>query len=97
LALPGEFFDRHSEQFAWVRPAGGCTAFPWLVSGRSSRGFCREAAAAGVLLAPGDLFGAPEHVRIGFGACDRFSEAIERLSELVTNSASLGRVSHAVP
>ncbi|MGH3010233.1 MAG: aminotransferase class I/II-fold pyridoxal phosphate-dependent enzyme [Gaiellaceae bacterium] len=97
LALLGEFIDRHSEQLAWVRPAGGCTAFPWLVSGRSSRDFCRQAAAAGVLLAPGDLFGAPEHFRIGFGACDRFSEGIERLSELVTNSASLGRASHAVP
>src|SRR5215207_10018007 len=27
-----------------------------------------------VLLASGDLFGAPEHFRTGFGACDRFSE-----------------------
>jgi aspartate/methionine/tyrosine aminotransferase len=89
LAVLDEFFGRHSDQFAWVRPAGGCTAFPWLVSGRSSRDLCREAAAAGVLLAPGDLFGVPEHFRIGFGACDRFSEGIERLSELVNRSMAL--------
>jgi aspartate/methionine/tyrosine aminotransferase len=89
LAVLDEFFGRHSDQFAWVRPAGGCTAFPWLVSGQSSRDFCCEAAAAGVLLAPGDLFGVPEHFRIGFGACDRFSEGIERLSELVNRSMVL--------
>jgi aspartate/methionine/tyrosine aminotransferase len=96
LAGLGEFFDRHSDQFDWVRPAGGCTAFPWLVSGRSSRDFCREAAAAGVLLAPGDLFGAQEHFRIGFGACERFSKAIERLSELAGSSASLRPANRAV-
>ena len=96
LAVLGEFFDRHSDQFTWVRPAGGCTAFPWLVSGRSSRDFCREAAAAGVLLAPGDLFGAQEHFRIGFGACERFNEGIERLSELAASSASLHPVNRAV-
>lgn len=96
LAVLDEFFDRHSDQFAWVRPAGGCTAFPWLFSGRSSRDFCREAAAAGVLLAPGDLFGAQEHFRIGFGACERFDEGIERLSELVASSASLRPANRAV-
>jgi aspartate/methionine/tyrosine aminotransferase len=96
LAALGEFFDRHSDQFDWVRPAGGCTAFPWLVSGRSSRDFCREAAAAGVLLAPGDLFGAQEHFRIGFGACERFNEGIERLSELAASSASLRPANSAV-
>jgi aspartate/methionine/tyrosine aminotransferase len=89
LAVLEEFFDRYSDRFAWVRPAGGCTAFPWLLSDRSSRDFCREAAAAGVLLAPGDVFGADEHFRIGFGACDRFGEGIERLSEVVASSAFL--------
>jgi aspartate/methionine/tyrosine aminotransferase len=89
LALLDEFFDRHSEHLAWNRPAGGCTTFPWLLSGRSSRQFCRDAAAQGVLLAPGDLFGAPAHFRIGFGACARFEEGIERLDQLIGHAESL--------
>ncbi|QGP79740.1 pyridoxal phosphate-dependent aminotransferase [Sphingobium sp. CAP-1] len=50
----------------WVRPDGGTTAFPWLADGRDSRPFCQALAAQGVLLAPGDCFGHPAHMRLGF-------------------------------
>jgi len=63
--------------WSWVRPVGGTVAFPWFRDGRDSRPFCEALAAAGVLVAPGDCFAMPEHLRIGFAAqSDRFPEAL---------------------
>jgi aspartate/methionine/tyrosine aminotransferase len=78
------FFAEHADRIGWIPPRGGLTAWPWLRSGESSRPFCEEAAACGVLLAPGDCFGVPSHFRIGFGAGgDDISEAVDRLSALL--------------
>jgi aspartate/methionine/tyrosine aminotransferase len=78
------FFAEHAERFGWIPPRGGLTAWPWLRSGESSRRLCEEAAAHGVLLAPGDCFGVASHFRIGFGAGgDDISEAVDRLSGLL--------------
>ena len=78
------FFAEHAERIGWIPPRGGLTAWPWLRSGESSRPFCEEAAARGVLLAPGDCFGAASHFRIGFGAGgDDISNAVDRLSALL--------------
>ena len=78
------FFTEHAERFGWIPPRGGLTAWPWLRSGESSRPFCEEAAAHGVLLAPGDCFGVPSHLRIGLGAGgDDVSKAVDRLSGLM--------------
>src|SRR5262252_5440617 len=52
LAQLDGFFSRFHDVFGWVRPVGGMTAFPWLISGENSRAFCEEAARGGVLLAP---------------------------------------------
>jgi aspartate/methionine/tyrosine aminotransferase len=77
------FMNDRRDTFGWIRPRGGMTAFPWLRSGEDARTFCRTAAEHGVLLAPGDCFGAPEHFRIGFAAAgERFAEALERLARL---------------
>jgi aspartate/methionine/tyrosine aminotransferase len=79
------FFREHRELLGWVRPEGGMTAFPWLVSGENARPFCEAAAAKGVLLAPGDCFGFPSHFRLGFGACaEGYEDAVEILSGAVT-------------
>lgn len=84
-----------SDRLRWVPPAGGLTAFPWLVGLEDARPFCRRAAERGVLLAPGDCFGHPAHFRIGFGSNepDVFAAGIEVLertaeSELGPPSAS---------
>jgi aspartate/methionine/tyrosine aminotransferase len=83
VALESFVADR-SDTFGWIRPNGGMTAFPWLRSGEDARPFCRAAAERGVLLAPGDCFGAPEHFRIGFAAAgDRFPDALDRLASAV--------------
>lgn len=84
LALLDSLFNEHANTFGWVRPQGGMTAFPWLLDGSNARDFCRKLAAQGVLLAPGDCFGMPPHLRIGFGTSgDRFPLAVERLAEFL--------------
>ncbi len=62
------FMARVSEVLDWVPPKAGLTASPWFRDGRDSRPFCERLAERGVLLAPGDCFGMPEHMRIGFGS-----------------------------
>ncbi|MFB0873933.1 MULTISPECIES: aminotransferase class I/II-fold pyridoxal phosphate-dependent enzyme [unclassified Sphingobium] len=68
-------------KLAWVRPEGGTTAFPWLADGRDSRSFCQTLAGAGVLLAPGDCFGHPAHMRLGFAQqAEGFDVAVGRIA-----------------
>ena len=46
--------------------------------GRDSRPFCEALAATGVLVAPGDCFAMPDHMRVGFAVlkAERFAEAL---------------------
>jgi aspartate/methionine/tyrosine aminotransferase len=84
LAALRTLFEEHRETVRWVPPQGGTVAFPWFVDGRDSREFCTELAANGVLVVPGDCFGAREHFRVGFGAeAERFAEGLEILSRLL--------------
>lgn len=70
--------QEHRDQIDFTAPAGGTTCFPRLRSGRDSRPLCQALAGAGVLVAPGDCFGAPAHMRIGFGAQrEGYAEALE--------------------
>jgi aspartate/methionine/tyrosine aminotransferase len=87
LALLDRFFRDRADIVDWVRPAGGMTAFPWLRSSASARGFAEAAAARGVLIAPGDTFDCPSHFRLGFGACaEGFAEALDVLSRAIATS-----------
>jgi aspartate/methionine/tyrosine aminotransferase len=84
LALLDGFFGRHGETMRWVRPCGGFTAMPWMADGSDGRAFCVRAMKRGVMLAPGDCFGMPEHFRIGFAASgEKFAAGLERLEELL--------------
>jgi aspartate/methionine/tyrosine aminotransferase len=86
LRLLEAFIADHRETLGWIRPGGGMTAFPWLVSGENSRAFCQAAAEQGILLAPGDCFDATSssHFRLGFAAVtDKFPAALERLGKFV--------------
>ena len=80
-----EFISEHSGSLSWVRPKGGTTGFPWLLSGEDTRPFCQAAADHGILLVPGDCYDMPTHFRLGFAtaAPDAFPKALERLGELV--------------
>jgi aspartate/methionine/tyrosine aminotransferase len=78
------FMAAHIDVLGWVRPQGGMTAFPWLVSGDDTRPFCRAAAERGILFAPGDCFDVPSHFRLGFAASgDNFAAALARMEEFL--------------
>jgi aspartate/methionine/tyrosine aminotransferase len=84
LARLDRLFAEHCDILCWIRPRGGMTAFPWLAHGGETREFCRGLAKRGVLVVPGDCFGQPSHIRLGFAASgDRFPEAIERLDDFL--------------
>jgi len=84
LKLLERFMADHRDVLGWIRPQGGMTAFPWLVSGENARPFCEAAAERGILLAPGDCFDTPSHFRLGFAAIgDNFSKALERFGAFV--------------
>ena len=70
--------ERVSDVLDWTRPEGGTVSFPWFRDGRDARPFCTRLAAAGVLVAPGDCFGKPDHMRIGFAkSADGYAEALD--------------------
>ena len=75
LNLLDPFFVEWEGDPGWVRPSGGTICFPWLKRGSDAREFCRAIAERGVLLAPGDCFGMPEHFRLGFGLAEEGFEA----------------------
>jgi aspartate/methionine/tyrosine aminotransferase len=88
LALLDRIFQEHGSVLRWVRPRGGMTAFPFLVSGGEARGFCRRLAERGVLMAPGDCFGMPAFFRLGFAASgERFPLAVERFADFLDAEA----------
>jgi aspartate/methionine/tyrosine aminotransferase len=87
LQALGVFMDDHRDVLSWVAPEGGTVAFPWFVDGRNSRPFCTELAENGVLTVPGDCFGAPAHVRVGFGAqADGFEQALAIAARVLRKS-----------
>jgi DNA-binding transcriptional MocR family regulator len=91
------FMAEHEETLGWIRPRGGMTAFPWLISGENARPFCQAAAERGVLLAPGDCFDSPSHFRLGFAASgDEFPVALDRLGEVVESWAAKSRAGLSV-
>jgi len=79
----------------WVRPAGGMTAWVRLTSDDDARRFCQEALQHGLLLAPGDCWGFPDHFRAGFGVGGRewYARAMERLSDLLHDHRPEGSTS----
>jgi aspartate/methionine/tyrosine aminotransferase len=86
LGLLDRFFGEHSRVFGWVRPRGGMTAFPWLSESDDTRPLCQSLLRAGVLVAPGDCFGMPRHLRIGFAASgEGFAAGLERIAQAVSS------------
>lgn len=74
------FFERHRElEVVW--PEHGIVCFPRFTDRRETSAFCeRLLARHGVNLVPGRFFGAPEHVRLGFGvATDVLREGLRRI------------------
>jgi aspartate/methionine/tyrosine aminotransferase len=88
LALLDEWCADHEERIEWLRPRGAMTAFPRVRGVDDARPFCVAAAKRGVLVAPGDCFGAPQHFRIGFGLeMPRYAAALDLLGETLRAGA----------
>lgn len=86
LALLELFFDEHPADFEWVRPRAGCVAFPRLTTRTPAASFTRELVEReGVLLLPGDVFGYPNHLRIGFGRAD-FPQALGKVASFIASA-----------
>jgi aspartate/methionine/tyrosine aminotransferase len=84
LQLLDRFMAAHADVLGWIRPRGGMTAFPWLVSGEGTRPFCQAATERGILFAPGDCFDVPSHFRLGFTAAgEDFARGLDRFGEFV--------------
>jgi alanine-alpha-ketoisovalerate/valine-pyruvate aminotransferase len=66
----------------WLRPQGGFTVFPRLRDRTDTRQLCERLGERGVLVVPGDCFGMPSHIRVGFGSQrERFAEDLAQLNE----------------
>jgi aspartate/methionine/tyrosine aminotransferase len=83
----GDFLDRH--RLDWYEPTGvnGFVTVPEPFD--SGRAFCeRLVAEESVVLAPGDAFGEPGYVRIGFGLpTDELAEGLARLGDFLDRYA----------
>jgi aspartate/methionine/tyrosine aminotransferase len=88
LGLLDDFFGRHRERFAWVRPRGGSVGFPRLLGDVPIDEFAAALVdAEGVLLLPASQFGYPgNHFRIGFGRED-LALALAGLESFVNREA----------
>lgn len=87
LGLLREFMAAHRDTLEFTPPAGGTTCFPRLRSGANARTLCEALARAGVLVAPGDCFDAPAHMRIGFGAQrEGYADALRIFGEVLAGS-----------
>jgi len=80
----------HADFVEWAPPMGGVTAFPRLDAVPDVEAFCRRLAQEQrVLLVPGNCFGHPQHVRLGFGrSTAALEEGLSRLSHLLHTAAT---------
>lgn len=82
-----EFFAAHDElEVVW--PEHGITCFPRFVDRRDTSAFCdRLLAEYGVNVVPGRFFGAPDHLRLGFGvATEVLREGLARIGRALRPS-----------
>jgi aspartate/methionine/tyrosine aminotransferase len=81
LPLVDALLDGHADVLSWTRPDAGPIGFARWHGVASTRELCeRVVAESGVLLLPGDVYGVPDHVRLGFGRRST-PAAIERVSD----------------
>ena len=83
LDLLDSFFETHADRFRWYRPRGGSIAFPSLIEGEVEPLCTALVQEAGVLLAPGALFGGPPNAfRVGYGR-KNLPEALEQFGQFL--------------
>jgi aspartate/methionine/tyrosine aminotransferase len=87
LPLVDALLDERSDVLSWTRPDAGPIGFARWHGVTSTRQPCERAVAeCGVLLLPGDVYGVPDHVRLGFGRAAT-PAAVERFSAWLRDAA----------
>lgn len=83
------FISKHSNILEWVKPKGGCIAFPKIKLNMSSFDFCEKLRLSkGVVTLPSSVYGMKEaYLRIGFGRKNML-EALEKTDEYLSEIAS---------
>jgi capreomycidine synthase len=81
-AVVADWAASEPDRVSLALPVGGVAAFPRLHGMANTDKFCDELFKRdGVLVIPGSCFGAPEHIRLGYGGPTRqLTEGLERLS-----------------
>ena len=83
LPLVEETIARLSDTLRWVRPSAGPIGFPLVAGVVDTQPLCEALAAdESVLLLPGNVYGLPQHVRIGFGRAE-IPEPLARLERFL--------------
>jgi capreomycidine synthase len=84
--IVGQWADAHPDLVSVAPPAGGVAAFPRLLPLSSTDAFCDDLFQhRGVLVIPGSCFGAPQHIRLGFGGPTRsLIEGLDRLTTAIS-------------
>ena len=85
LEILAAWCDARPRALAWSRPRGGSCIFPRLLEVADVEAFChRLAREHRVMLVPGNCFGHPRHVRLGFGGpTASFVAGLERLGPVL--------------
>ncbi|MEO1085318.1 MAG: aminotransferase class I/II-fold pyridoxal phosphate-dependent enzyme [Acidobacteriota bacterium] len=89
------FFDDYRHLFHWVRPQGGCVAFPRYLGDDGVEAFCRSLIEeSGVLLLPASLYRSElmasprDCFRIGYGRLKPFEEGLAALRQHLEERAA---------
>lgn len=84
-ALLTEWVTKHSDLVTCPPPMGGVAAFPRFPTLADTRPFCEELLHdRSVLTVPGDCFGYPDRMRIGFGGpTDEFTAGLAETADLL--------------
>ncbi|MFJ7209113.1 capreomycidine synthase [Streptomyces sp. NPDC098789] len=84
-AVLADWLAAHRDRVSADLPAGGVTAFPELTTVADVSAFAdRLDREHGVLVVPGACFGAPRHIRLGFGGpADELTAGLDRLAALL--------------
>lgn len=84
--IVGRWAAAHADRISVSLPMGGVAAFPRLNGLSNTDAFCDDLfQRRGVLVIPGSSFGAPEHIRLGFGGpTDELVAGLDRLTQALS-------------
>ncbi len=89
------FFLSYPNLFKWLRPRGGCIAYPKFIGPGGGEKFCRDLLRKkGVFLLPGSVYESPlastppNHFRIGYGRKESFQNGLNAIGDFLDEEYS---------